>query len=79
MPEKSHPRRSAGIVPTLARVTMIGWFVGVSIAGGGLAGWWLDGRFGSSPLLLVLGVLLGIAVAMVGMIRMLSDFGGATD
>ena len=64
-----------GIVPTLARLTMIGWFVGVSIAGGALLGWWLDGQIGSSPLLLILGLLLGIAVAFVGMMRMLADFG----
>lgn len=62
----------------MARLTMIGWFVGVSIAGGAFLGWWLDGMIGSAPLLLIVGVLLGIAVALVGMMRMLTDFGKAS-
>ena len=75
MPNERTPKSVSGIIPTLARMTMIGWFVGVSIAGGALLGWWLDGLIGSAPLLLVVGILLGITVALVGMMRMLSDFG----
>ena len=77
MPDERTPKSVPGIIPTLARLTMIGWFVGGSIAGGALIGWWLDGLIGSAPLLLIVGVLLGIAVALVGMMRMLSDFGKA--
>ena len=52
MPEQ-HTRKSvSGIIPTLARLTMIGWLVGISIAGGASLGWWLDGLVGSAPLLL---------------------------
>ena len=53
------------------RLTGIGWFVAVCIGGGAWGGWWLDGRTGWSPLLTLLGLGLGIAVAMVGMMRML--------
>lgn len=53
------------------RLTGIGWYVAVCIGGGSLGGWWLDGRTGWSPLLTLLGLGLGIAVAMVGMMRML--------
>lgn len=59
----------------LARLTMVGWFVAVSIAVGAIAGWWLDTRFGTAPLLLISGVLIGVAVALVGMVRMLQRFG----
>ncbi len=79
MPDERTPKRVASIVPTLARLSMIGWFVGVSIAGGALLGWWLDSLVGSEPLLLIVGILLGIAVALVGMVRLLSDFGRAKD
>ena len=79
MPDERSRKRVAGVIPTLARLTMIGWFVGVSIAGGALLGWWLDGMIGSAPLLLVVGALLGIGVALVGMMRMLTDFGRATE
>ena len=77
MPDERTPKSVPSIIPVLARLTMIGWFVGVSIAGGALLGWWLDGRLGSAPLLLVVGILLGIAIALAGMMRMLFDFGKA--
>ena len=77
MPDERTPKSVPSIIPVLARLTMIGWFVGVSIAGGALLGWWLDGRLGSAPLLLVVGILLGIAIALAGMMRILSDFGKA--
>ncbi len=79
MPDERSAKKVAGVIPTLARLTMIGWFVGVSIAGGALLGWWLDGMVGSRPLLLIVGILLGIAVALVGMMRMLTDLGRAQD
>ena len=75
MSNEQAPKSVLGVIPTLARLTMIGWLVGVSIAAGALVGWWLDGLIGSAPLLLIIGILLGIAVALVGMMRMLSDFG----
>ena len=77
MPDERTPKSVPSIIPVLARLTMIGWFVGVSIAGGALLGWWLDGRLGSAPLLLVIGILLGVALALIGMMRMLVDFGKA--
>ena len=53
------------------RLTGIGWYVAVCIGGGALGGWWLDGRIGLSPVFTLLGLGLGIAVALVGMMRML--------
>ena len=38
MPDERTPKSVPIIIPVLARLTMIGWFVGVSIAGGGLIG-----------------------------------------
>ncbi len=75
MPDEQTPKSVASMIPVLARLTMIGWFVGVSIAGGALLGWWLDDMIGSAPLLLVIGILFGVAIALVGMMKMLSDFG----
>ena len=64
-----------GVAPVLVRLTMIGWFVAASIAFGAIAGWWLDTRFGTAPLLLISGVLIGVAVALTGMVRMLQRVG----
>ena len=75
MPDDRTPKSVSSIIPVLARLTMIGWFVGISIAGGALLGWWLDDLIGSAPLLLIIGTLLGVAVALLGMMKMLSDIG----
>ena len=53
------------------RLMGIGWYVAVCIAGGTYGGFLLDRKLELSPLLTLLGVGLGIAVAVVGMVRML--------
>ena len=50
----------------------VGWYVGLSILGGVLAGLWLDNRFGSKPVFVILGLVLGIAVAVYGLYKMFS-------
>ncbi len=49
----------------------IGWYVAVCIGGGTYGGFLLDRRFEISPLFTLLGLALGIAVAVVGMVRMI--------
>lgn len=56
----------------LARLMGAGWHVALSIAGGTGGGFWLDGRFDTSPVLTLVGLVLGIVVAFAGMIRILS-------
>ena len=56
----------------IARLVGVGWFVGITIAGGAIGGLALDGWLGTKPVLTVVGVLLGLAVAVVGMYRMLA-------
>jgi ATP synthase protein I len=48
----------------------VGWYVGLSILGGVLAGLWLDDRFSTKPLFVIIGLLLGIAVAVYGVYKM---------
>ena len=55
----------------ILRLVGIGWYVAICIAGGGLGGLWLDNKLGLSPIFTLLGLGLGIAVAVVGMYRML--------
>lgn len=61
------------------RLAGIGWFVAVAIAGGIIAGWWLDSRFGIRPALTLTGLAIGIAVAAGGMLQMLKAFGGRNE
>ena len=53
------------------RLMGIGWYVALCIAGGTLVGVWLDGRLSLNPLLTLVGLGLGIMLALVGMYRML--------
>ena len=55
----------------LLRLLGIGWYVGVSIAGGGIGGYLLDRHLGLNPLMTLLGIGAGIVVAVFGMFRML--------
>jgi F0F1-type ATP synthase assembly protein I len=47
-----------------------GWYFAICILGGVLLGLWLDNLTGLEPLFLLLCMLLGLAVAVVGGIRM---------
>ena len=49
----------------------VGWFIGISILLGVLGGLWLDNKFGTKPILVILGLILGLVVAFYGVYRML--------
>jgi len=49
----------------------VGWFIGLSILLGVWGGLWLDNKFGTKPILVIVGLLLGLAVAFYGVYRML--------
>ena len=62
---------SRGIAVVL-RLIGIGWYVAICIGGGALGGWRLDGWLGLEvPAFTLTGLGLGIALAAVGMFRML--------
>ena len=48
-----------------------GWFIGLSILLGVLAGLWLDGKLNTSPLFVMVGLFFGLIVATYGVYRML--------
>ena len=49
----------------------IGWYVGLSIGVGAMIGYWVDQRFETNPLFTLIGGLVGVLCAVMGMIRML--------
>ena len=59
-------------VRLLGRVGGIGWFVGTAIALGAYGGFWLDRQFETAPVLTIVGLVLGVTTAFVGMFRLLS-------
>lgn len=52
----------------------VGFFVAGSIILGVVGGRWLDTKFGSEPLWLIIGLLLGVLVAFYGVYSMLRPF-----
>ena len=57
----------------------VGFFVACSIILGVVGGRWLDTKFDSEPLWLIVGLFLGIAVAFYGVYLMLRPFLGGKD
>ena len=53
------------------RLIGVGWYIGGCIVLGVLGGLWLDGKFNTSPVLVIVGLILGVAVAFYGVYRMI--------
>lgn len=50
------------------RLTGVGFFIGVCVAGGAFLGWWLGGE---NYLFMIAGLLIGLVVAIYGVYQML--------
>lgn len=53
------------------RLTGVGFYIAGSILLGLLGGLWLDSRLNTKPILVIVGLLLGLVVAFWGVYRML--------
>ena len=53
------------------RLTGVGFFIGVCIVLGILAGLWIDAKLGTEPVFILVGLVIGVAVAVYGVYRML--------
>jgi ATP synthase protein I len=49
----------------------VGWFIAISILLGVWGGFWLDAKLGTAPIMVILGLILGLVVAFYGVYRML--------
>jgi ATP synthase protein I len=56
---------------TALRFIGIGWFVALSILLGVVGGVWLDRKLGTGPVLVIVGLFLGLSTAFYGVYRML--------
>lgn len=57
----------------LARSSAVGLEMGISVVVGLLGGRWLDGKTGTAPWLMLLGLLLGTVAGFRGLMRMARD------
>ncbi len=53
------------------RLVGVGFFIGGSIMLGVVVGLWLDSKLNTSPILVIVGLVLGIVVAFLGVYQML--------
>lgn len=58
------------------RITGVGFYIGICIAGGVYLGVWLDGRYDRGPLFTLLGLGIGLFTAFYGTYRMLQTMLG---
>jgi ATP synthase protein I len=56
----------------VARLLGVGWYVAICIVGGVWGGVWLDEKLGTSPLFLLIGLMLGLVIAGAGVYRLLA-------
>ncbi len=49
----------------------MGWYIGGCIILGVLGGVWLDNKLNTKPLLVIVGLILGVVVAFYGVYRMI--------
>ena len=56
---------------TALRLIGVGWYVGGCIVLGVLGGLWLDNKWDTKPILMIVGLILGIIVAFYGVYRMI--------
>ena len=53
------------------RLIGVGFFIGGSILLGVVVGLWLDSKLNTSPILVIVGLVLGIVIAFLGVYQML--------
>ena len=49
----------------------MGWFIGICIILGVVGGLWIDNKFNTSPVLVIVGLILGVIIAFYGVYRMI--------
>jgi ATP synthase protein I len=57
-----------------AQFTGMGWYIAAAIVAPTLLGVWVDGKVGTAPLFLLVGLLLGVAAAFYGTYKMAFGF-----
>ena len=55
---------------TALKVVGVGWYIGICIVLGVWGGLWLDSKLNTKPILVIVGLVLGIIVAFYGVYRM---------
>ncbi|MFC2006240.1 AtpZ/AtpI family protein [Chloroflexota bacterium] len=52
------------------RLVGVGWYIGVCIVSGVVGGLWLDKKLNIAPIMVIVGLILGVVIAFYGVYRM---------
>lgn len=63
-----HPLRAYGLMSAILSQLVGSVLIGIFV------GRWLDGQFGTEPLFLIIGLLLGLAAGTYAMLRLVQHF-----
>lgn len=58
----------------LALFSEIGLMILVTTLAGALGGHWIDGQLGTSPIFIVVGLLVGLGIGAIGVYRLIQRF-----
>ncbi len=53
------------------RLIGVGWYIGACIVLGAVGGLWLDNKLNTKPILVIVGLILGVFIAFYGVYHML--------
>ena len=49
----------------------VGWYIGTYIVLGVLGGLWFDDKFNTTPIMVIVGLIVGVIIAFYGVYRMI--------
>jgi F0F1-type ATP synthase assembly protein I len=53
------------------RLVGVGWYIGTCIVLGVLGGLWFDDKFNTTPIMVIVGLIVGVIIAFYGVYRMI--------
>ncbi len=74
MADQKQPAGRFGRDPTVAGLATTGLELGLVVAVLAVGGWWLDGKFGTTPWLFVTGTAIGIVGGLYKFVRISRSF-----
>ncbi len=69
VPQKDSPRETLGMLNAYGRFASLGIQLTASMCLVGLGGYWLDGKLGTYPWLMIVGLMAGAAAGFYSLIR----------
>ncbi|HEU4963521.1 MAG TPA: AtpZ/AtpI family protein [Bacilli bacterium] len=67
--------QSGEVLRAFGLVSAIGIDLAICVIGGSVTGWWLDKQWGTTPWMLLLGIVVGLGAGVYGVVKLIQNFG----